>query len=124
MVFFSIGITPLQGLYPAEVFTYENRSKGLASQGLLTSSVSCINTFALPSALLALNWKTYIIFAVFDFFGIFIVYFTMVETRRLSLEQIAQVFESGNARKHSIQLAKQLRSVEREQRALMKQGQA
>jgi len=48
----------------------------------------------------------------------------MVETRRLSLEQIAQVFDSGNARKHSIQLAKQLKSVEREQRALAKEQRA
>jgi hypothetical protein len=106
MVFFSLGITPLQGLDPAEVFSYENRAKGLAMQGLLTNGVSCINTFALPTALLKLGWKTYIIFAIFDFVGIFVVWFTMVETRRLTLEEIDAVFLQGNARKRSIELAK------------------
>lgn len=51
MVFFSFGFTPLQGLYPAEVLTYENRAKGLSLQGWVTNAVSCINTFGLPPAL-------------------------------------------------------------------------
>jgi len=65
-----------------------------------------MNSFALPTALLKLGWKTYIIFAVFDFIGIFVVWFTMVETRNLSLEAINTVFLEGNARKRSIELAK------------------
>jgi len=58
MVFFSFGWTPLQALYPAEVLAYENRAKGLALQGWVTSAVSCINTFGLPPALADLNWKS------------------------------------------------------------------
>jgi hypothetical protein len=64
------------------------------------------HSFALPTALLKLGWKTYIIFAIFDFVGIFVVWFTMVETRRLTLEEIDAVFLQGNARKRSIELAK------------------
>lgn len=64
------------------------------------------NRFALPTALLKLGWKTYIIFAIFDFIGIFVVWFTMVETRRLTLEEIDAVFLQGDARKRSIALAK------------------
>lgn len=51
MVFFSLGWTPLQALYPAEVLSYENRAKGLALQSWCTSAVSTINTFGLPPAL-------------------------------------------------------------------------
>lgn len=58
MVFFSFGWTPLQALYPAEVLRYENRAKGLALQGWCTSAFSLINTFGLPSALAALDWKS------------------------------------------------------------------
>jgi hypothetical protein len=58
MVFFSFGWTPLQALYPAEVLSYENRAKGLALSGWVTSAVSCINTFGLPPALAALDWKS------------------------------------------------------------------
>jgi len=58
MVFFSFGWTPLQALYPAEVLSFENRAKGLALQGIVTNSVSLINTFGLPSALQALEWKS------------------------------------------------------------------
>jgi hypothetical protein len=60
MVFFSVGWTPLQGLYPAEVLKTENRSKGMAFQSITTQAVSCINTFGLPSALAALGYKTYL----------------------------------------------------------------
>jgi hypothetical protein len=56
MVFFSFGMTPLQGLYPAEVLTFENRAKGLSLQGWVTSAVSCINTFGLPPALGSLGY--------------------------------------------------------------------
>ena len=58
MVFFSFGWTPLQAIYPAEVLAYENRAKGLALQGIVTNTVSLINTFGLPSALKALDWKS------------------------------------------------------------------
>jgi hypothetical protein len=51
MVTFSFGWTPLQGLYPAEVLTFENRAKGLSLQGWVTSLCSLINTFGLPPAL-------------------------------------------------------------------------
>ncbi len=58
MVLFSFGWTPIQALYPAEVLAYENRAKGLALQGIVTNSVSLINTFGLPPALVALGWKS------------------------------------------------------------------
>ena len=57
MVFFSFGFTPLQGLYPAEVLTFENRAKGLSLQAWVTSLCSLINTFGLPPALGAINFR-------------------------------------------------------------------
>jgi hypothetical protein len=44
-------------------------------------------------------------FGAFDFVGIFVIYFFAVETKRLSLEEIDQVFLEPNPRTYSIQLA-------------------
>jgi len=110
MVFFSFGWTPLQALYPAEVLSYENRAKGLALQGWVTNAVSCINTFGLPPALAALNWKTYLIFMAWDVVGIVTIYTFVVETKRLSLEEVDDVFEAPNPRKKSEALYKQAKA--------------
>ena len=83
MVFYSFGWTPIQALYPAEVLPFEVRAKGLALQGWVTSAVSCINTFGLPSALAALDWQTYLIFMSWDVVGILVIYFFVVETKQL-----------------------------------------
>jgi len=109
MVFFSFGWTPLQALYPAEVLAYENRAKGLALQGWVTSAVSMINTFGLPPALKALNWKTYLIFMAWDVVGIVTIWYFIVETKQLSLEELDDVFEASNPRKKASALFKQAR---------------
>ncbi|KAI5454184.1 hypothetical protein NCC49_004249 [Naganishia albida] len=109
MVFFSLGWTPLQGLYPTEVLSYEVRAKGLAVQSLFTQVASCINTFGMPVALAKLTWKTYIIFAIFDFIGIFVIYFAAVETKQIPLEQMDEIFAAKSPRKYSLELAAQAR---------------
>ncbi|RSH89116.1 hypothetical protein EHS25_002782 [Saitozyma podzolica] len=119
MVFFSSGWTPLQALYPAEVLAFENRAKGLALQGWVTSAVSCINTFGLPPALKAITWKTYLIFMCWDVVGIIVIYLFVVETKRLSLEDMDSVFEAKNPKKRSFELAraaKERAAIEDQQR--------
>lgn len=90
----------MQALYPTEVLTFETRAKGLALQNLLTQAVSCINTFALPTALGKIGYKSepqrivreiicssnrllpaYIVFACFDALLSVIIYFFAVETK-------------------------------------------
>ncbi|EJU06504.1 general substrate transporter [Dacryopinax primogenitus] len=117
MVFFSFGWTPIQALYPTEVLSFEMRAKGLAFQTLITQGVSCINTFALPSALAALSWKTYIIFACWDVVGIVTVWFLAVETKQLTLEEMDAVFESDHPRKFADQMSKEARKRVKEDRA-------
>jgi len=56
MVFFSVGWTPLQALYPSEILSYQNRAKGLSLQGWGASAAGLINTFGLPPALGAINY--------------------------------------------------------------------
>ena len=46
LVFFSIGWTPLQSLYPYELISYENRQKAAALRGLVNILINCFNSFA------------------------------------------------------------------------------
>lgn len=84
MVFFSVGWTPLQALYPAEILSYENRAKGLALQGWGASASGLINTFGLPPALDSIGYVVYLIFFAWDLVGLTIIYLYVVETKQAS----------------------------------------
>ena len=46
MVYFSVGRTPLQTLYPTEIILYEDRQKAHALRALLNVLIDCFNSFA------------------------------------------------------------------------------
>ncbi|KAJ7175837.1 general substrate transporter [Mycena filopes] len=102
-VMYSFGWTAMQGLYPAEVLSFEVRAKGLAFLGLVSQSAQLITTFGMPSAIQALGWKIYLVYMVWDLFECVIIYFFAVETKGLTLEEITKVFEQPNPRNYSIQ---------------------
>ncbi|KAK0464610.1 general substrate transporter [Desarmillaria tabescens] len=93
MVVFSYGWTSMQALYPAEVLGYQARAKGLAFLNICTQGSTLINTFGLPVALEKIKWKTYLIFTIWDAFECAVIYFFVVETKGLTLEEITEVFE-------------------------------
>ncbi|KAK0503894.1 general substrate transporter [Armillaria luteobubalina] len=93
MVVFSYGWTSMQALYPAEVLGYQARAKGLAFLNICTQGSTLINTFGLPVALERIKWKTYLIFTIWDTFECVMIYFFVVETKGLTLEEITEVFE-------------------------------
>ncbi|KAF8917115.1 general substrate transporter [Mucidula mucida] len=113
MVVFSFGWTAMQALYPAEVLGYQARAKGLAFLNICTQASSCINTFGLPVALEKLTWKVYLIFTIWDAFESVVIYFFVVETKNLTLEEISEVFEQPNPRNYSIQIAKRHSAAQR-----------
>lgn len=100
---YCVGITPLQGVYAVEVFSYEQRAKGVAFQSLVVNAVSLINQFGTPVSLAKIGWKTYIIFAVWNFVEFGISYFFSVETKGFTLEELDAIFESPNPRIASTQ---------------------
>ncbi|KAK0391340.1 hypothetical protein NLU13_0841 [Sarocladium strictum] len=99
---YCVGITPLQGVYAVEVFSYEQRAKGVAFQSLVVSAVSLINQFGTPVALEAIGYKTYIIFAVWNLVEFAISYFFSVETKGYTLEELDGIFNSKNPVKASL----------------------
>lgn len=55
---YSVGITPLQALYPVEVLSFEMRAKGMAFSSLAVNAGGMLNQFAWPIALKHIGWKS------------------------------------------------------------------
>ena len=100
---YSVGITPLQALYPVEVLSYEMRAKGMAFCSLATNAGGLLGQFAWPVALKNIGWKTYLIFIIWDAAQAAIMYFAFPETRKrtvchlsrpTSRQCIANIFDS------------------------------
>ncbi|KAG6918763.1 hypothetical protein DXG01_011954 [Tephrocybe rancida] len=110
MVVFSFGWTSMQALYPAEVLSYQVRAKGLAFLGVWSQAATCINTFGLPVALEKIGWKVYLVFLFWDVFECIVIYFFVVETKGLTLEEIDDVFAQPNPRVYSTKLVQERRA--------------
>ncbi|KAH0844779.1 Lactose permease [Fonsecaea pedrosoi] len=100
---YSFNITPLQALYPVEVFSFEIRAKGMAFQSFFVNAAGLINQFAWPVAIKEIQWKTYIIFVVWTFVQGVLAYFFFPETKKRTLEELDKIFEAKNPVKYSTQ---------------------
>jgi sugar porter (SP) family MFS transporter len=103
---YCVGITPLQGVYAVEVFSYEQRAKGMGFANFVINAVSLINQFATPVALQVITYKFYIILGVWNFFEFGVSYLWNVETKGFTLEELDAIFEAPNPRKASTQRKK------------------
>lgn len=99
---FSIGITPLQALYPVEVLSFEQRAKGMAFSSLCVNAAGLLNNYAWPIALARIGWHTYLIFLVWCAIQTTVFYFVMPETRRRTLEELDHIFAAPNPVKASL----------------------
>jgi len=99
---YSVGLTPLQALYPVEVLSFEMRAKGMAFSALAVNAGGMLGQFAWPVALENIKWKTYIVFIVWDFVQSAVFYFMMPETKNRTLEELDRIFEAKNPVKTSL----------------------
>lgn len=105
---YSVGITPLQALYPVEVLSFEMRAKGMAFSSLAVNAAGLLNQFAWPVSMEKLAWKTYIIFTVWDAIQVVIIYFFIPETKgrtvRLPIDltcRLERLFTAANLKNSS-----------------------
>ncbi|KAJ4152462.1 hypothetical protein NW754_004258 [Fusarium falciforme] len=96
-LFYNIGMNPVPMAYVLEVLPYTLRAKGLTIFNVSQFASSVFNGFANPIALEAIGWKYYIVFACLLVVWFFVVYFAYPETRRLSLEEVATLFDGEDA---------------------------
>ncbi|KAK1763177.1 general substrate transporter [Phialemonium atrogriseum] len=99
---YSIGITPLQALYPVEVLSFEMRAKGMAFSSLAVNAAGLLNQFAWPVAMRNIGWKTYIIFTVQDCVQAAVIYMLIPETKGRTLEELDEIFNAKSPVKASL----------------------
>ena len=102
-VVYSIGMTPLQALYPVEVLSFEMRAKGMAFSSLAVNAAGLLNQFAWPVSLQMIGWRTYIIFTIWCAIQGTIIYFFIPETKARTLEELDLIFEARNPCKASLE---------------------
>ena len=102
-VVYSIGMTPLQALYPVEVLSFEMRAKGMAFSSLAVNAAGLLNQFAWPISLQQIGWKTYIVFTAWCFIQGMVIYFFLPETKARTLEELDVIFEAKSPCKASLE---------------------
>lgn len=103
---YSVGLTPLQALYPVEVLSFEGRAKGMAFSALAVNAGGLLGQFAWPISLRNIGWKTYIIFVVWCAVQSAVFYFFLPETKGRTLEELDMIFEAKNPVKESLKAHK------------------
>ena len=98
--------TPMQSLYPSEVLTFSTRAKGLAYLNFMNNAVKVLNTYLPPIAIANTSWRFYILYIIWDAFGVVVIYFFFVETRGRSLEELDDLFEANNPVSASLEYKK------------------
>lgn len=90
--FFAVGLLAIPWLLPAEYAPLAIRTKAAA----LATASNWIFTFLVveitPVSIGNIGWRTYIYFAVFNFFFLPLIWFFYPEVRNLSLEQVDKLF--------------------------------
>ncbi|KAH6621712.1 sugar transporter [Boeremia exigua] len=95
--FYDIAFTPLIVSYPAEIWPYHLRARGIALTQLSTYLSLFFNIFVNPIALDAIAWKYYLVFVGILVIVNITVYFFYPETAGHSLEEMAIVFDKVDA---------------------------
>jgi hypothetical protein len=80
-----------------EIWPYKLRAKGLALVQMTSLTFTFFNTFVNPIALDAIQWKYYFVFLAVLVAMVFSVWFKYPETRGLTLENVAWLFDGEQA---------------------------
>ncbi|KAH8879272.1 hexose transporter protein [Thozetella sp. PMI_491] len=93
---YDIAWTPLNYSYVVEIMPFNLRTKGLAIYTLTQNLANAFNQFVNPIALAALTWKYYAVYIAVDCCYVALIYFCYPETKKLSIEEVALVFDYGS----------------------------
>ncbi len=100
--FYNFCFTPMNVLYPSEIFPTGVRAAGMAFYQFWNSAFGLIAAFVLPISMASVGWKFYMINAGYDIMFLPIIYFLWVETKGITLERIATLF--GDEQKYSLDI--------------------
>jgi hypothetical protein len=92
---YDIAWTTLNYTYCAEIMPYNLRVKGLALYLAIQQAGNAFNQFVNPIALDSIAWRYYAVYIAIDCFYFVVIYLTFPETKSLSIEEVALVFDYG-----------------------------
>lgn len=95
---FNIACNPLAYSYPTEILPYSMRTKGLAVMVAIGQALLIVSQYANPIAIAAIGWKYWLFFLGMLVMFLAMVYFTFPETKGLTLEELAGLFENEETR--------------------------
>lgn len=87
---------PVSWTYPAEIFPMRVRSKAVSISTATNWIFNFALAYAVPPALNNIAYKTYFIFAAFNYATFIHVFFMFPETAGRTLEEIEDVFSQGH----------------------------
>ncbi|KAF7973558.1 hypothetical protein HWV62_14932 [Athelia sp. TMB] len=93
---FAITMGPVSWTYPAEIFPMKVRSKAVSIATASNWAFNFALAWAVPPGLGSIAWKTYFIFAAFNFAACVHVFFCFPETAGRTLEEVEDVFAQGH----------------------------
>ncbi|KAI4129288.1 MAG: hypothetical protein LQ338_002297 [Usnochroma carphineum] len=92
---FALTWGPTSWCYPSEIFPTGIRAKAVSLATASNWAWNCALAFAVPTLFEAINWKMYIVFALFNLCAAVHVFLTVRETKGKTLEEMDDIFESG-----------------------------
>jgi len=93
---YDLAFTPLVVSYTVEILPYALRAKGFIVFSFLDSLSLIFNQYVNPIALDSLGWKYYLVYVVWLLFETAFCYFFIIETKNLSLEETAAIFDGDD----------------------------
>ncbi|KAJ3826684.1 hexose transporter [Lentinula raphanica] len=96
---YDVAFTPLIVAYTVEILPYHLRAKGFNIFNFTISLALIFNQYANPIALAAIQWKYYIVYCCWIAFECVYLYLFVVETKNLTLEETAAIFDGEEATK-------------------------
>ncbi|KZT07121.1 hexose transporter [Laetiporus sulphureus 93-53] len=90
---YDLAFTPLIVSYTVEILPYSLRAKGFNVFNFVISLALIFNQYVNPIALDKLAWKYYIVYCCWLAFEFVFLYFMIVETKGLTLEETAALFD-------------------------------
>lgn len=95
---YAFGITPLTSMYVPEVLSFSIRATGAACFAVTNELCGFFVTMVFPHMFAGIGWRTYMVNASWNVLLWLVVYFTWVETKGRTLEEISELFDGE---KHS-----------------------
>jgi MFS family permease len=92
-VFYGMSLLSIPYIYPAEINSQRMRNIGTSFATTVNWLFVYVVVVVTPTAIQNIQWRYYMLYAIFNFCFIPLIYYFYIETATLSLEQVDRLFE-------------------------------